>query len=993
VSYLRNIPRVPALAFLAVLAGALSPVRAQFAELLSASPGPLDFVLAAQGRAAPIYVDGREPQAVQRAAGDLAADVERVTGIKPNVVHGNDPPSGEIVMIGSLGHGALIDKLAAAGKLDIGGIQGEWESAVIQVVRDPLPGVAKALVIAGSDRRGAIYGVYGISESIGVSPWYWWADVPVKRRNSVGISGGAHKLYSPAVKYRGIFLNDEDWGLRPWASRTLDPQTGNIGPKTYARIFELLLRLRGNYLWPAMHPGTRAFDSYPENKVLADDYGVVMGSSHAEPMLRNNVDEWTRDGIGDYNYETNHANVLRYWEKRLQSNAAYENVYTLGMRGIHDGPMAGGGTLEEQADRLRRVISDQRELLGRYVDSDLARVPQLFCPYKEVLSIYRRTPEIVPDNVTLLWPDDDYGYIQHFSDAVEQRRSGGSGVYYHISYWGRPYDYLWLCSTPPALIGEEMTKAWRTGARRVWVVNVGDIKPAESDTEFFLRLAWNPDLWRPSDGQHAFFRESATRDFGPEHSEEIASILDSYYTLNFQRKPEHVGIDPANRVLAQPAFSPVANGDEAQRRLDAFAALRARADALAGRLGREYADAFYQWVLYPVRAAELMNRKWLSLAKFDAFTEQGRATAAQSLKEAENAQAAIDRETRFYNEEMSGGRWKGMMSATPREQTVFGFPRRIVSAVPPGASLGVEPENQSVRFPAKETTAILRLPEFNPLVPQRHFIDVFDGGRSELVWEAKPSADWILLSKAAGHGDDRIFVTIDWKKAPRAEKAEGNIGFSGAGRTVDVTVAIRNPMDISQGRRADFAETDGRLVLSASDTSGRKPGEKTRWETVNGIGYAGESVAAISLDATPKGTKPSMGPETPGKGAELDYTVWIETPGEWRLVSRSLPTWPLRSGQPVRYAVALDNGAPHVIVIRGYQDEMDPQWQEDVLRNAVFTASTHALSRGMHVLRVWAVDPGIVLDAFMLERPGCPDAGYLWPDETRVTEHSPSANP
>ena len=375
------------------------PVRAADLPLVDL-PGDSDFVLASAGRTARICVEDAQAPAVRRAANDLAQDLARVVGGKPQAIVAPGQARNDLVLIEVLGKSAILDAWVKAGKLDVTGIAGQWESAVVQVVANPWPGCAQRWLSPGSDQRGAIYGAYWISESIGLSPWYWWADVPPQRRASVALAGGVHKLGPPAVKYRGIFLNDEDWGLRPWASGTLDPKTGNIGPATYARVFELLLRLRANVLWPAMHPGTRAFNFFPENKTLADEYGVVMGSSHAEPMLRDNVDEWSRDGSGEFNYVTNSAAVLRYWEDRVRSNAHFENIYTVGMRGIHDGEMQGGGTIAEQADRLRRIIADQRNLLRRYVNPDPAQVPQMFCPYKEVLPIYEQDPQIVPDDVT-----------------------------------------------------------------------------------------------------------------------------------------------------------------------------------------------------------------------------------------------------------------------------------------------------------------------------------------------------------------------------------------------------------------------------------------------------------------------------------------------------------------------------------------------------------------------------------------------------------------
>jgi hypothetical protein len=303
------------------LACACACLSARAIELSVAdSPGAGNLSLSDGKTVAAIFVETNDDRAVLRAAGDLADDLARVTGTKPEIENQFSPDGKIGVIIGTLGNSKIIDRLAAEGKLDTNGVSGAWESYVLQIVKSPLPGVDAALVIAGSDRRGTIYGIYQLSEMIGVSPWYWWADVPVGRKKILALHGDIFKQGPPAVKYRGIFLNDEDWGLRPWAAKTLEPETGNIGPKTYAKIFELLLRLHANYLWPAMHPGTRAFNFYPTNKFLADEYGIVMGSSHCEQMLRDNVDEWDTNRFGEYNFVTNPDGVLKYWEQRVLEN-------------------------------------------------------------------------------------------------------------------------------------------------------------------------------------------------------------------------------------------------------------------------------------------------------------------------------------------------------------------------------------------------------------------------------------------------------------------------------------------------------------------------------------------------------------------------------------------------------------------------------------------------------------------------------------------------
>ncbi len=825
---------------------------------LADSPGAGDFILFDGHHAASIFVETNEVRAVNRAAGDLVADVERVTGSKPELAPNADGRTNAVI-IGTLGQSKIIDRLMAQGKLDVAGVRGQWESYVLQVVQNPLPGVAQALVIAGSDRRGTIYGIYQLSELIGVSPWYWWADVPVPRKHFVAIQGDIFKQGPPAVKYRGIFLNDEDWCLRPWAAKTFDPETGNIGPKTYAKVFELLLRLHANYLWPAMHPGTRAFNFYPADKEIADAYGIVMGSSHCEQMLRNNVDEWERDGHGEYNFVTNPDGVLKYWEQRIRENGKFENIYTLGMRGIHDSGMPGGGTPREKAERLHRIIDDQREMLARLVNTNVAQVPQIFCPYKEVLELYRLAPDI-PDDITLVWPDDNYGYVRQFSDARERRRSGGAGVYYHVSYYGRPRDYLWLSSTPPALIAEEMTKAYDYGADRVWMLNVGDLKPAELDIEFFLKLAWNPHSWNGTN-MYDLLEQQLARDFGPAPAPEITSILAEYYRLNFQRKPEHMGW-PTNRLFS---------AGEARQRLEVWRILSARVDAVEKQLPSESHDAFFELVGYPVKAAAAMNEKCLA----------GSAAAENE----------IHRLTDVYNNQIAGGKWRHMMSDNPRGQVDLGIP--IVA----------------------ETASMSR-----------------SGGRET------------------------------------AEYGETNSSSGSLSRAASPDVA-----------GADFVEDNQRVVMEAEHASTFVPGKEARWQRIVGLGYNGEAVAVF----------PTLVPvcDTPEKilaGSPcLQYKIWIEHPGDWKFTVRALPTFSVEAGKPQRYAIAVDDEPPKIISLPASQSETDRQWQENVLRNAAPTASVHAITRaGLHTLKLWMVDPGIVPDTIIGDGGNAP-LGYVWPPETR----------
>ncbi|MGC4073985.1 MAG: glycosyl hydrolase 115 family protein [Nibricoccus sp.] len=647
---------------------------AQVAALRGVDTSP-DFELAGSQRAAPFILETGIDPAVVRAADDVRADIERVTGRTPDRLASIPGEASQLVIVGVAGQSATLERLQTAKKIDLTALVGAWETFVVAVVDNPLPGVERALVIAGSDRRGAIYGLYEISNLIGVSPWTWWADVRVPKKDRLIIPAGTRVVGPPSVKYRGIFINDEDWGLLPWSAETFEPEVGNMGPKTYGKIFELVLRLRGNLVWPGMHPTTRAFNYYAKNKEVADAYGVVMGSSHAEPMLRNNVDEW-KAPEHDYDYIANRKGVLSYWEERVASNARFENVYTLGMRGIHDSRMIGPRDNAERVRTLEKIFSDQRSLLARYVRPDVEQVPQMFCAYKEVLELYRLGLQ-VPGDVTLVWPDDNFGYIRAFPSEVERARKGGSGVYYHLSYLGHPLSYLWLATTPPALIWQQMNQAYEYGADRLWIANVGDIKPGEIATEFFLQMAWDVKKWKP-DNLPQFLKQWAAREFGPEHAEAIAEMLSQYYVLNFQRKPEHLQW----WLPGQPRQPSSLTDEEVKQRLEAFSQLRQRSELLRDKLPTDSRDAYYELVHYPISGAALANERYF-------LGEQGKRAQAEA------AHAALVAEARTFNEVVASGKWRGMVSLEPADEqwstmriapwAPFDHPRPSVPSPAPGS--------------------------------------------------------------------------------------------------------------------------------------------------------------------------------------------------------------------------------------------------------------------------------------------------------------------
>jgi hypothetical protein len=552
-------------------------------------------------------------------------------------------------------------------------LQGKWEAFQMDVQNNKL-------LISGSDARGKAYGILEISRMIGVSPWVWWADATPEKRDMFLLSEIKKGSQSPSVQYRGIFLNDEDWALMPWSTRTFEPATRNgaIGPKTYSMIFELLLRLRANTIWPAMHECTVPFFFVEGNREAAEKCGIVLSTSHAEPMMRTNTGEWNTKEFGAFNFLTNKDRVLSYWEERAKELTKTENIYTTGMRGIHDGRMQGVKTLDDETNVLYRVIEEQRNMLLRNnPDKKITDIPQIFVPYKEVLKAYDNGLKL-PEDVTLVWCDDNHGHIMRLSNPEEQKRSGGSGVYYHISYWGKPHDYLWLASTQPGLIYTEMKRAWDNNARRLWILNVGDIKPGEYLTEFFLDMAWNIDAFS-GDKIYAHQHNWIKRIFGDAATGDIDKIMRQYYHLAGQRKPEHLGWNRVENVsrakVEDTEFSPFCFGDEMERRIQAYneiAGLSAR--IYEKQIPAQLKPAYFQLIHYPVAASAAMNRKVLYAQKSRHYAGQDVELAGYYARLATGAYNEIAALDYTYNKDMLNGKWERMMDMKPRDLPVFQAP-------------------------------------------------------------------------------------------------------------------------------------------------------------------------------------------------------------------------------------------------------------------------------------------------------------------------------
>lgn len=593
--------------------------------------------------------DNAEEKVVQTALKLFIRDYQSVFSASAAV----DARQGNII-VGTVGKSPLLKAVSA----DVSALTGKKQAFLLQVLPDG------KLLVAGSDSHGTAYGIMELSRLIGVSPWEWWADVTPEKKTSFVLSAEYQTLQSPSVEYRGIFINDEDWGLMPWSSQTYEPSDikGHIGPKTNARIFELLLRLRANTYWPAMHECTLPFFLTEGNRKVAEEYGIFIGSSHCEPMVCSAAGEWRRRGQGDYDYVNNSASVYKFWEDRVKEVAQQGNIYTLGMRGVHDGQMQGAKTIAEQKAVLERVLKDQRGLLQKYGNKDVTAIPQAFIPYKEVLDIYNAGLQ-VPDDVTLIWCDDNYGYIRHFPTAEERARKGGNGIYYHVSYWGRPHDYLWLGTFSPYLLHQQMKLAYDRGIQKMWVLNVGDIKPAEYQIELFLDMAWNIDEVNEI-GVTAHLKSWLGREFGSNCAEELLPAMEAHYQLSYIRKPEFMGNtreeerDPKYKVIKDLPWSE----QTISERLRSYTVLSDVVERMESNIPADRQDAYFQLVKYPVQAAAQMNRKIL--------TAQLARHSKADWKQSDAAFDSIASLTQQYNS-LQNGKWNRMMDFQPRKLPVF----------------------------------------------------------------------------------------------------------------------------------------------------------------------------------------------------------------------------------------------------------------------------------------------------------------------------------
>lgn len=908
------------------------------------------FTLYNNGVAATICTDEQDYPVVGITAGLLADDVERVTATKPAIAHParlKDVKATYTVIAGTIGKSNLIDELIAKGKIRVDEIRGKWESFLVTTIEKPAKHIGEALVIVGSDRRGTAFGLLSLSEAIGVSPWYWWADVVPKHQEQLMISRGTFIQGEPSVKYRGIFINDERFGgWARWAEENFDKEHHEVGPKTYRKVFELLLRLKGNYLWPAMHPGTKPFNFDPENARLADDYAIVMGTSHCEQMLRNNEGEWKAVGTyGDFNYITNRQTMQNYWEERIKTNGRYENTYTLGLRGVHDYPMEGANTTQERVRLMQQAFNDQRDMLRRNINKPIEEIPQVLCTYEEVLDAYHNGLQ-VPEDVTLLWSDDKHGYCRNLSNPQEQQRKGGAGIYYHLSYHGDPASWIWLSPLSPSFIATELTKAYTFGAKKIWVFNVGDIKPAEKEISFAMDLAWDINRWKPTEA-HNYIKYWTAKTFGSELAQEIADLQARYYKMQAAGKDAHVWF---------------VNYTEQQvtERVREAQALAREAASLAERVPQRLKDAFFELFAYPISGAAMLNEYQLLAKRSMVSATRGDSLGAMAdAHRVEQMFKELNQWTNHYNKEIRNGKWDNFFNWQPYHWF------RSEKIDPPICTPKIFED-------VKKAPAPRFIPVSEALSAQGAIISSEKDGEIPIWMEALTPVR--NFSKAP---EDNVFCHVNTSNDSFDASATpinnvwhspwigpmwsrvGTIHLKKGKNKIAVT-------DLKPGAsiyKIFFGlwppyPTEPRLRLAADNYQKTHNAPNGQIETVVGLGYA-DGVTVLPFD-TPSYNSVEDAPY-------VEYTVELQE-NDSKIEIRTLPTLHVYEGRDARYAVRLGDAAPAVFSI--HEGDFTSEWRQNVLRGyASRTVNIPSSCKGAQKIRIYFLDPGIVLqDIYIIKK-------------------------
>lgn len=913
------------------------------------------FTLIENGKPVPLAYSSNDFVGVAKVMHYLKSDLKMVSGLEPQLSTDKLPSAPQMVITGTVGHSKLIDQLVNEKKIDLSELNGKWEQFIIQVVEKPFAGVEKALVIAGSDKRGTLFGALELSKQIGVSPWNWWADVPVEKQANIYVKAERFTLGEPAVKYRGIFLNDEEPALGRWAVEKF----GGFNHQFYEKLFELMLRLKANYLWPAMWWASFNTDD-PVNPNLADEMGIVMSTTHHEPMMRAHA-EWKRKGGAPWNYETNKDSLQKFWRDGIKRMGKKESIVSMGMRG--DGDMA--MTAETNIALLEKIVGDQRKIIEEVTQKPASETPQLWALYKEVQDYYDKGMR-VPDDVTLLLCDDNWGNIRKLPKPIEAKRAGGYGIYYHFDYVGDPRNYKWLNTCPIQRTWEQMNLAYRHGVDRIWIVNVGDLKPLEFPVEFFLDFAWNPDQW-PADKLMEYTRQWAAEQFGSNYAKTIATMLDDYTRLNSRRKPE----------LLEPTTYSLTNYREADRIVEEYNTLAEKANMIYKWMPVNYQAAYYQLVLHPITACANLNELYVTVGKNRLYATQGRATVNDLAEKAKRLYQKDADLSDYYNKKLLNGKWNHMMDQTHIGYTNWqqpdknSMPKVETNILKPVSEMGVSIEGSDKWWPENSDRAVL--PEFDPFHPtQSYYIEIFNRGTKPFEVEIKPSGNLVTVSapKLMITKEARIQVKANWENKPGGV-TEAPIIISAGGKTVEV-MAVLNPLVNIPLNERGFVESNGYIAIEAEHAARLVKTGVPGWQKVPGLGRT-----LSAMMPTPVNSLPLTLEQNPPR---MEYDVLFNTSGEVTVSVLLAPTLNIYNNEGLHYAISMDDQEPQIVNI--HQGKNNQDWQESVRRNIVESQTKHTIDNpGKHVLKIWMIDPAIVIERIHIDCGGLKPS-YLGPLES-----------
>ena len=954
------------------------------------SSGSNVFSLVGKKDKACVYYDTQDFEVVKTTAGLFANDVKEVSGQILGVATTKEAPQKNCIIVGTLGHNEWIEQMVAKKKLDVEPLKNRWESYLVQLVRNPLPGVDKALVIVGSDRRGAAYGLLSVSRTIGVSPWYWWADAPIVKKDQLNLKVDKYISKEPTVKYRGIFINDEDWGLYRWSKRNFEKEVGNFGPRTYAKVCELLLRLQANYLCPAMHDASMAFHRIPENRLVADRFAILMGASHCEPLLFNTASEWKRDTMGEWDYINNKKGVDSVLNARVKECAPFENVYTLALRGLHDRAMNASNDMGDRKDMLQEALMAQRQMLIDAIGKPGEEIPQAFTPYKEVLDVYDEGLEL-PDDVTIIWPDDNYGYMKRLSSPKEQKRSGRSGVYYHSSYLGKPHDHLWMNTVSPTLMYEELRKAYDATADRIWLLNAGDIKSCEFAVDYFLTMAFDIDSFNFERAAN-YRTEWLCGMLGDQYRNEYQDVVNSFYKLAFARKPEFMGwgyqwtTDKHGKERNTDTDFSLTNYREVDNRLSEYRRIGNVVEKILNNMSDEKQKAcFYQSLYYPVKGCELLNRMILDGQRNRWYSIQQRASAKELEKSAKLCYDSLEVITKGYNS-LLDGKWDHVMTMKQGfAAAYFELPKLRDVELAPVASLGVMAEGEDV---LKGLKSFHSLPCFNTYLRQSYYVDVFNKGVAPLKWKTAVTNDWILVSKKSGETatEDRIEVSIDWAKVPAGERILGTLDImSDRGEKESVYVSVFNPTSPSLAEMDTlYVENNGYVSIDAAGFHRKVENDAIKMRVIPNLGCEN---TAVQLGDPLAPAQRTAGRSTP----RLEYDFYTFEQGSVDVYTYVLPTFTISKDRgyagheatnvETKYGVCIDEGP--VMTPSTSSFEYAQIWYESVLKNCRINKTTlHIDKPGKHTVKIICGDAGTVVQKVVLDFGGM-KRSYMGPQPTR----------